>query len=256
MKKCPGCKIVFHHPGRERCLYCNTILAVLSDDDPLEDTMAFLSTEDDTTILLSNDTGSLGEVIWKKDTLSPEDARYVIGSYFKSRSFYFFYGLSRNELKMEKKYKRFFIHPLNFLFFLMIPWAVINVIDSVFFHLRYRNYCPTCKWKYAGRSARHDPRECAYNREYTLVINAILTGFIARIEPTFHSQAMAEVKRGQRSAYLELCTHKNKYEKALDILNVCFSCGLILYILWAVFVPLITKAAAPLGHYERVEITK
>ena len=118
----------------------------------------------------------------------------------------------------------------------MIPWAVINVIDSLFFHLRYRTYCPSCKWKYAGRSVRHDPRDCAYNREYTLVINAILTGFIARIEPTFQSQAMAEVKRGQRSAYLDLCTHKNKYEKALDIASICFSCGLILYVIMAVLV--------------------
>ena len=256
MKKCTRCKIVFHHPDRERCLYCESLLAVLSDDDPLDDTVAFLSKEDDTTVLLANDTESLGQVIWKKDTLSPEDARYVIASYFKSRTFYFFYGLSRNELKMGKEYKRFFIHPLTFFFFLMIPWAVIDVIDSLFFHLRYRSYCPTCKWKYAGRSAPHDPRECAYNREYTLVVNALLTGFIARMEPTFHSQAMAEVKRGQRSAYLELCTHKNKHEKVLDIASICFSCGLYLYVLIGVLVPLITKFIASLGKYEHIEITK
>ncbi len=236
MKKCRYCKVVFHHPGRMRCLYCGTILKVLSDDEPLGDAVAFLSQEDDTTVVLSNDTGSLGKVIREKDTLRPEDARYAIASYFKSRTFYFFYWLSRNELKMGKGYKRFFIHPFNAFFFLMIPWAVINVADSLFFHLRYRRYCPTCKWKYAGRSAGHAPRECAYNREYTLVINAILTGFIARLEPTFHGQADAEVKRGQRSAYLELCTHNNKHEKALDIASICFSCGLITYVLIATVV--------------------
>ncbi|OGX27411.1 MAG: hypothetical protein A2787_00965 [Omnitrophica WOR_2 bacterium RIFCSPHIGHO2_01_FULL_48_9] len=237
MKKCHNCKIVFHHPDRIRCLYCHAVLTVLSDDAPLGDAVAFLSKEDDTTVLLSNDTGSLGEVIWKKDALNPEDARYVISSYFKSRTFYFFYGLSRNELKMEKKYKRFFVHPFHFNFFLIVPWAFINVIDSVLFHLRYRQYCPTCKWKYAGKG-EHDPRECAYNREYTLVINAILTGIIARIEPTFHSQAMAEIKRGQRSAYLELCTHR-KYEKALDIASVCLSGGLMLYLLLAFVLPML-----------------
>ena len=123
----------------------------------------------------------------------------------------------------------------------MIPWVVINVVDSLFFHLSYRRYCPTCKWKYAGRHDRHDPKECAYNREYTLVINAILTGFIARIEPTFHAQAMAELKRGQRSAYLELCAHKNRHEKAWDIASICFSCGLIAWAILAVFIPLSMK---------------
>ncbi len=235
MKKCHNCKIVFHRPERTRCFYCDAVLTALSDDAPLDDTVAFLSKEDDTTVLLSNDTGSLGEVIWKKDILSPEDARYVISNYFKSRTFYFFYGLSRNELKMGKEYKRFFIHPFHFNFFLIVPWAFINVLDSLLFHLRYRHYCPVCKWKYAGRSARHDPRECAYNREYTLVINSILTGFIARLEPTFHGQAMAEVKRGQASAYLDLCTHK-KYEKALDIASVCLSGGSMLYVVVAIWI--------------------
>ena len=135
MKKCRECKIVFHHPARERCLYCDTILTVLSDDEPLEDAVAFLSKEDDTTILLSNDTGSLGRVIQKRDTLSQEDPHYVIGHYFKSCTFYFFYVLSRNELKMGKEYKRFFVQPFNFSFSLMIPWVVINVVDSLFFHL-------------------------------------------------------------------------------------------------------------------------
>ncbi|OGX07071.1 MAG: hypothetical protein A2Z88_11315 [Omnitrophica WOR_2 bacterium GWA2_47_8] len=239
MKKCRNCKIVFHHPDRVRCLYCETPLVVLEDNDPVDDAIAFLSTEDDAPpVLLSTDIRPLEQVIRGREP-RPKEARVVIGNYFKSRTFYFFYGLSRNELKMGQVYKRFFVQPFNLAFFLMIPWAVINVVDSLFFHLRYKMYCPVCKWKYTGRSATHDPRECAYNREYTLVINAILSGFIARIEPTFHSQAMAEVKRGQRSAYHELCTHKNKFEKSLDIASLCFSCGLITYFTMAVLVPLI-----------------
>jgi len=254
MKKCPHCKIVFHHPDRTHCLYCDTILAILSEDDPLDDTIAFLSKEDDSVVLLSNDIKPLEHAIRDKDTLGQENIRYLIGNYFKSRTFYYFHVLSRNELKMGKEYKRFFIQPFNFVFLMMIPWAVINVIDSLFFHLKYRTYCPICKWKYAGQSVRHDARECAYNREYTLVINAILTGFIARIEPTFQSQAMAEVKRGQPSAYHDLCVRKNRYEKALDVVCLCFSCGLMLYVLMALLVPLITKFFASLSNFERVEI--
>lgn len=241
MKKCRECKIIFHHPARERCLYCGTILTVLPDDEPLEDAVAYLSKEDDTTVFLSNDTASLGRVIRKKHDVPQEDPHYVIGNYFKSRTFYFFYFLSRNEMKMGKEYKRFFIQPYNAVFLLMLPWVAINFVDSILFHLRYRRYCPTCKWKYTGRSAVHDPRKCAYNREYTLVINAILTGFIARIEPTFHGQAEAELKRGQRSAYHELCTHKNDHEKALDITSICVSCGLTAYFIIAVFIPLGAK---------------
>ena len=136
MKKCRNCKIVFHHPDRVRCLYCETPLVVLEDNDPVDDAIAFLSTEDDAPpVLLSTDIRPLEQVIRGREP-RPKEARVVIGNYFKSRTFYFFYGLSRNELKMGQVYKRFFVQPFNLAFFLMIPWAVINVVDSLFFHLR------------------------------------------------------------------------------------------------------------------------
>lgn len=238
MKKCRECKIVFHHPERTRCLYCESVLTPLADDEPVGDAVAYLSQEDDKGVVLSHDPQPLGKLIRNRYAPQPEDPHVVIGSYFKSRTFYFSYMIHRNEMKMGQEYKRFFVHPFTAFFFVMIPWAVINVVDSVLFHLRYRRYCPTCKWKYTGRSAEHDPRECAYNREYTLVINAILTGFIGRLELTFQGQAAAEEKRGQRSAYHELCTHKNEHERALDIASICVSCGLTAYFIIAVFIPL------------------
>ncbi len=257
MKQCPDCKIVFHHPERQRCLYCESRLIVLDAEAPMpEDALAYLSTSDDPAVVLSNDTKHLEEAIRIKEslTLSQDKIHNVIGGYLQSRTFHFFYSLSRNELKMGKTYKRFFVHPWNFSFLLNLPWAAVNLVDSALFHLRYKTYCPMCKWKFAGGGAKHDPKECAYNREYTLIINAILTGFIGRMEPTFQAQALAEVKRGEKSAYMDLCTRQNTSEKVWDTVAMWFSIALLAGVALAIFVPLTKQIITSLQNYEAEEI--
>lgn len=255
-KKCPQCRIVFHNADRLRCLYCDTVLATVSDDDPLEDMVAFLAKDDDP-VVLSNDAKPLERVVEQKNILSAsqDQADKAIGHYFRTRPFAFFYRLSRNELKMGQQYKRFLIQPFDRYFILMLPWVVINLLDSLFFHWKYKFYCPVCKWKYTGPAGRHDPKECAYNREYTLVINAILSGFIGRLEPTFAGQAALEAKRGQRSAYVDLCVRQSPYDKVLDHVSMFFSGAVIFLGLFALLEPIIKELIIFLGIYEPVEIT-
>lgn len=254
-KKCPLCKIVFYNASRLRCLYCDTILAALSDDEPVDDAVAFLSEGDDP-VVLSTDTNPLGEAVRDLNTISSSEADRITERYFRTRSFGFFYKLNRHELLMGHTFKRFFIQPLDPSFFLRIPYLALDVVESLLIHLTYRHFCPVCRWKYAGIDDKHDPKECAYNREYTLLINAILTGFIARLEPTFAAQSEAEVKRGQRSAYRDLCVGKSQYETVLDHICMWFSGALLLAAAWLVLEPLIKQLIVFLGIYERVEIFK
>ncbi len=242
MKKCMRCKIVFHRAERTRCLYCDGLLTTVNEDDSVTESA-----------LPPQDTAVIELIVRDRDQLTHENMKYIIGSYFKSRTFNFMYTFSRNELKMGKTYKRFLVQPLNFSSLFMIPWMVVNFIDSLFFRLVYQNYCSECNWKYAGGSVRHDPKECAYNREYMLVINAVLTGQIARLEETFQYQAMNKIKNGQRSAYFDLCARKNKYEGVLDVACVWFSLGLIVYGIVVALMPLLMYIIKLVGKFEREE---
>ena len=202
----------------------------------------------------SSDIALIEQVVRDRDSLTYENIRYIVGSYFRARTFHFLYSFSRNEFKMGKEYKRFLIQPLSFVSILMIPWVVVDVIDSLLFRTIYLGYCPECKWKYDGRTVRHDLEECAYNEEYTALINEILTGHIAVTEGNFQNQAMAKIKEGRRSAYFDLCARKNKYEGALDVACVWFSCGLMAYSLVVVLFPLIMQLVVFISSYERAEI--
>jgi len=189
-----------------------------------------------------------------RDSFTHDHMRYIIGSYFRLQTFHFLYCFSRNEFKMGPDYKRFWIQPLNFTSILMLPWVLVDIVDSLFFRLIYTGYCKECNWKYIGRDVPHNPQQCAYNKEYTALINEILTGHIARSEEGFQKQAMAKIKEGQHSAYVDLRGRKSKYEGVLDVACIWFSCGLIVYGIVVVLFPLVVKFVLSLYNYERIEI--
>lgn len=244
MKKCQRCKIVFHRAERTRCLYCDGLLLTVGKDDTV------------TTELPVQDTALIEMLVKDKESMSQENVRHIISSYFKSRTFQFLYKFSHNEMKMGDTYKRFLVQPLNGSSFFMIPWVVVSIFDSLFFRLVYRSYCPTCKWKFAGSGVRHDPKECSYNREYVLVINAVLSGHIARLEETFEFQAMGKLKRGERSAYFDLCARKNPYEGFIDTVCVWFSIGVIIYIIVALAFPWVLKLVHLIHATEQKELSQ
>jgi len=162
--------------------------------------------------------------------------QFIVASYFRTRTFHFMYVFSRNDLKMGAVFDRTFVQPLNMTSLLLLPWLLVNIIDSVLFRLFYTKYCPVCGWKFYKTEANgeHQHRECEYNREYKEVIQAILDGTIIRSEIHFKRLGLMKQKTGRRSAYWDMCARKELSSAVLDITCIWFS--ICLWILWVVVI--------------------
>ncbi len=236
MRKCPRCKVVYYIEDRMRCLYCESGLVTIHSD---------------TSVDLSNDKGFdpqmikglktelaiLKEVLQEWQMLGHLRLQYMIGTYFKLRTSTFFYSFSRQNFKMGNQFKRLFVQPIHLNSFFMIPWVVINVFDSIIMRFTYTGYCQKCGWKYKKVAANqeHDPAECAYNQDYTKVVNAILSGKITKTEVKVQQEALKVIKEGKRSAYQYLCSQRNTRDKLIDIfcvwLSVCMMIALMVFVL-------------------------
>ena len=227
MKKCLRCKMVFNHEERARCLYCDSILMSVDQDEAQE-------------LLQEKTAGGIAtsQLAKDRDMSRHENMRYLVGSYFRVRTFHFLYCFSRNEFKMGKEYKRFWVQPFDITSILALPWVAVNVVDSLFFRGIHNGYCADCNWKYLGGHLRHDPVECEYNQEYTSLVKEVFNGHIAQTEDTFQQQALEKIHQGKRSAYFDLCSRKSKYEGVLDVACIWFSCGILVYLLVLILLPL------------------
>ncbi len=226
MKKCLKCRIVFQKNDRINCLYCDSKLAEVEFDDTKDDDEDFLKAQ-----------GSLVEfVLRERDILKLYSIQYIIGSYFRTRTFHFNYNFYRNEFKMGKIFKRGLIQPLTFSSLLMIPWVIVDFFDSVLFRMLYQEHCPKCNWKYVPKSGGgkvHDPEECEYNQEYAAIVEDILSGKITRTEVEIEKESMKKLRDGKRSAYYELCAGKRRYDNFLDVACVWVSSSvLVFFIVW------------------------
>jgi len=224
MKKCPQCNIVFNADERSRCLYCNALLLMVEQGTAAEheDSLTHEGFAQDDSIIL--------QVIKDRQEVAHDRKFYIVGSYFCTRTLHFMYCFSRNEMKMGRKFRRWLVQPLNMGSFLIIPWVVWNLIDSLFIRLFYSAYCEKCGWKYKKLVSKggHDPDECEYNQEYAQIIRDIMIGKILQTEDKFKQAAAEKIHAGKRSAYNELCTSKNFFSGVLDITTVWFSIALIL----------------------------
>ncbi len=241
MKKCIHCRIVYHFDERVRCLYCDAILLTTDRDDTFKDAKM------DTVGTLMRDVVRTEQ----KTGMAHETKRYLLGSYFRMRTFNFLYSFSRQEFKMGKEYKRRLVHPLELTSVFMIPWVILDLLDSLFFPLCYHDYCPECNFKYmkvSGTETKHNPRECDYNKEYAHLVDEVLSGNIAWTEQDFQREALRKIKEGQRSAYFDLCSRKNKHETVLDITCIWLSCGLLVLLLVTVLFPFMLKGAIALQN--------
>ena len=240
MKKCIRCDIVFYLEERLRCLYCDSILmsvptqdqAVLIDDKPFD---VFRGVGD---FLKSAGRGDL------------DRKQYILGGYFRSRTFSSMYALCRNDFKMGKEYPRFLIRPMSFIDVLSLPWCLINLVDSVLFRFFYIGFCEKCQCKYRPRLVvvGHEKNECEYYREYTAVVRDIMTGRIAMTEAQHKQQAREKIAKGQRSAYQDLCSQKNGVHAFLDITSIWVTVCLAIYLIARLAAPVILKLPGIAGE--------
>ncbi|MCB9756825.1 MAG: hypothetical protein H6753_00195 [Candidatus Omnitrophica bacterium] len=247
MKKCNRCKIVFHNNERQRCLYCDTNLLLVERDD----TLGFRDDKDFDPNLVGSDIKREVSVL-KKVLLDWEmseylRSQYVIGTYFKVRTFKFLYLFSRNHYKMGRDYKRLLVQPLNLTSFLMIPWVVIDVIDSLYIRMSYNAYCTKCGWKFRQVHATqyHNAAECEYNLEYSRIVNEILSGNVNKTEGLIKESAYRKVKAGKRSAYKDLCSRRSEMGWIFDVLCVWLSILILMVLVIATMFPVFLS----MGHF-------
>jgi hypothetical protein len=225
MKKCMKCKLTFHFGDRLRCLYCDSILVETSSSGEEK-----FGAVDGASVM--------SQFVRDRKLLAHGRMQYIVGSYFKTRTFHFMYAFSRNEFKIGKEFKRFFIQPLNMTSFLVIPWVVFNFLDSLTIRLTHHGFCEDCGWKYKKVYGKvgHDPRECEYCQEYMRVINDIVSGRITATEDELQKQALEKMAVGKRSAYKDLCSRRSFFSAVLDVTVIWVSIWLIIiFLVWVVF---------------------
>ncbi len=237
MRECPRCKVTFYLDDRTHCLYCDT---------------ALLKVEDDKTNLKDKvDAGMLGlasnpvlqKVVHEHGIEACTRLQFIVASFFRTRTFHFMYAFSRNNFRMGPTFDRFLIQPLHLTSLLLLPWLVINILDSLLCRLVYTQYCPKCGWKFyrTEHGGGHQHRECEYNREYQEVIQAILDGSIMQREKDFKRLGIMKRNAGRASAYWDMCTTKDFFSSFLDVTCIWFSvCLWILLIIALVFPHIIT----------------
>lgn len=237
MKKCMKCNLLFELEERTRCLYCNTLLTQLDPEetneyDLLEEALGEKAMEAKRDII--------AQMIKDRRVKSHNRMQYIIGSYFRTRTFHFMYCFSRNEFKMGKGFSRFMVQPFNTSHFFIIPWVFIDIFDSLWLRLTLQSYCKKCGWKFSALTGpEHDPKKCDYCREYSLIIDDILTGRVTQTERVFKKQSLEKLSLNQRSAYHDLCSQKKLLSSILDVLCVWFSISLMLALLVYLSWPLV-----------------
>ena len=142
MKRCSRCKIVFHLHDRTRCLYCEALLLEVSPEDIAQgQSPANIGGTQPVQPILQH-------ILKSYDAQNLAHIQLIMGNYFRARTFHTMYSFCRNEFKMGKTFKRFWIQPLNVTSFLMIPWVIYNFLDSLLIRTMYDGFCPKCGWKY------------------------------------------------------------------------------------------------------------
>ncbi len=228
MKKCAKCQVVYHSENRLYCIYCDSRLVTASVYDGLR--TDFEAAE------------RIPKKARRPDVSSPERLEYLMGSYFKRRSFSFSYGVSRQDFKQGRGYKRWFVQPLNYSAFMKVPWVAVDILDSLLFRVLYTGYCPLCGCKYipvAGTG--HSRRQCEFNKEYAQIMDNIRSGKIVVNEDQFAQDAETKEGQGLRSAYKMLCSRRSGLRTFMDILSIMISMTLFLYLFTLAVMPFLGR---------------
>ncbi|MDP2653011.1 MAG: hypothetical protein Q8Q08_03160 [Candidatus Omnitrophota bacterium] len=244
MKKCIRCDVVFQFNDRTHCIYCDALLITVSE-----------ATAGAALGAISSGAELISKLVKDKGRTWRSRSEYIIGSYFRTRTFRFMYFFSRNEFKLGKGYPRILIQPLSAVSFLSLPWVLYNIADSVIFWFRHSGYCEKCKCKYVPKPGLigHETNECEYNREYFAIVTDILNGRITQTEERYYKEGAEKFWQGRRSAYLDLCKNKEGKEAFWDILSIWFSVCVILTALVWITLPWTIRAIQHLESLEQSE---
>lgn len=238
MRECFRCKITFHLDDRLRCLYCDTILTETNNDQ------ADLDKPSDSGIMDSVSQPVIQKVIHDHGVEAHTRLQFIVSSYFRTRTLHFMYAFSRNDFKMGPEFKRELIQSFHVTSLLMLPWILLNLLDSFFCRFLYTKYCSKCEWKFYKTQPgcmEHEHEECEYNREYKEVVDSILDGSIMQSESTFKQLGMMKRNAGRRSAYWDLCFGKEFFSSLLDVVCIWFSICIWTMLIVALFFPAVIR---------------
>ena len=242
-KKCQRCKVVYHSEERSRCLYCNSLLLSTSKDDTVsfEDNSGMEGFQAEQPVLT--------QFLQDRDVSDHGRTLFILGSYFRSRTFHFMYSFSRHQFLRNKNFPRLLVQPLTPISFLMLPWVAFNLLDTLAIRMGYNAYCEKCKSKFKKFTGKqeHDHDECLYHREYNAIIDDITSGQILVSEDEFKRQSVTKLSAGKRSAYVDLCGGKDFFSGLLDVTCIWFSVCLIIIILVWTFFPVLFVSVYNLG---------
>ena len=212
-----------------------------------DDTVAF---EDNSGLEgFASETPVFTEMLKEKGRDAQGRVLFLLGSYFRARTFHFMYSFCRHQYLRGKTYPRLLIQPFNATSFLMIPWVIFNIFDSISIRLTYNGFCEKCQMKFRKYTANqeHDRKECLYNLEHSSLIDDIISGKILQTEDQHMQQSQTVIAAGRKSAYYDLCFGKDFFSSMLDITCIWFSVGLIILILVWLFFPVLFVGVHKLG---------
>ncbi|HSV43890.1 MAG TPA: hypothetical protein VLJ10_04980 [Candidatus Bathyarchaeia archaeon] len=233
MKECPRCKITFHLDDRLRCLYCDTLLRTVDEDQ------TDLQHKMEAGLLGTGAQPVVNQVAQERGIQAQTRLQFIVSSYFRTRTFHFMYAFSRNDFKRGPTFKRELIQPFHVTSLLALPWLALNIVDSFVCRFLYTHYCPRCGWKFfrADVKGEHVREECDYNREYEKVVDAVLSGEIIREEEQFKRLGLMKKNARLRSAYWDLSAHTDFFSSILDLVCIWFSVCLWILLLVALTFP-------------------
>ena len=244
MKKCIKCKITFHFDDRVRCLYCNALLMQAERDDTLdvEDILAKDGFDSEKFILK--------QIIRDRKLNAYGRKEFIVGSYFRTRKFHFLYFFSRHEFMIGRKFKRLLVQPLDMSWFLKLPWIAVDLVDTLFIRLFYNSYCEKCNWKFPGfGSKHHDKVSCEYSKEYSFVIEDILSGKIVKNEKEYADNAKIKIAAKKKSAYHDLCKEQYAFSGVIDFFCVWISVCIFIFIIVKFISPVLSSASQMIDSF-------
>jgi hypothetical protein len=224
MSYCPRCKVSFEENKGRHCFYCSGLLASTHTSFFEKKAKEHL-------------------VIKDREKLTHQRKEYLLGAFFRTKTFLSSFAFCVNDMKEGKKRKRFLVQPLNFSYAIKLPWLLVNLVYSVFFHLIHTAYCPTCDMKYVPISGdgKHDTKECEYNQEYRGIVHELFSGKLVVSLRDLEQKAEERVKQGKKSAYFDLLNRNVTKEKTLDVLVIMTSVICYLILLVRMMMPVFAK---------------
>ncbi|MDD3375020.1 MAG: hypothetical protein PHY73_04785 [Candidatus Omnitrophica bacterium] len=230
MRKCLSCNITFDDENLVGCLYCESILVKIHQDQSRED-------------VAPSAQGT--ESLPSKKILTHQNKDYLMGILFRRRTFLSSFAFSCNDIKRSKKATRFLVQPIDIGYVVKIPWLVVDIVYSLFFHILHSRYCPLCNTRYFifyhFQEAQHPKDACEYCQEYNRISDEIFLKKERVDLRVLRKESEEKVRRGKKSAFFDL-THRNiKLERFLDILSILISIALYGYVVIRVSMPIFAE---------------